>query len=311
MADDEDDEAADNALGVLIIFVVYITLVVVASFGAYRMQKARESTIARESLGDREEDIEKQMGQHFLGGRTFGPLVTAMTLAGTTYSGYSVIGVPADFATNGYLAIRWFSLNISCQTGFMLVAPRLRRLGLERRYISPLDFVSDRFRSPVLHLIVTLATVVPATFYLTAQVIALRDTLGIFSGLVSPEAITIACCVIMLIYEWFGGMTSVAWTDVIQGFIMTVGITVAAFCINAQYGNLAEAKPSLKPEYPSFYSVPSSEGMLLMFAFQMGACAFIFNPFVITRIYAAQHYSSVKLGFIVICLMHFVIQLPG
>ena len=86
---------------------------------------------------------------------------------------------------------------------------------------------------------------------------------------------------------------------------------VAAFCIDAQYGGFAEAKQSLKPDNPSFYSVPSSEGMLMMFAYAMGACAFTFNPFCITRIYAAKNYNSVKLAFIVICVMEFIIKLPG
>ena len=54
--------------------------------------------------------------QHFLGGRSFGSIVTILTLCGTMYSGYSLIAVPADFGNNGFIGVRWFG-NVSVQFG--------------------------------------------------------------------------------------------------------------------------------------------------------------------------------------------------
>jgi Na+/proline symporter len=47
------------------------------------------------------------MEDHYKPKGGFGPLVLTMTILATAFSGFTVVGVPADAYANGFLALRW------------------------------------------------------------------------------------------------------------------------------------------------------------------------------------------------------------
>lgn len=285
----------DRQAGLLVVFIVYMLLVlgasVLASLKNVRKQRDRAaadataaasaaaavasaaavtSTRSTDTSTKPSGDTANQatLEQHFLGGRSFGWVVTILTLAGTVYSGYSLIAVPADFGKNGFIGVRWFGNTVSVQFGAMLLAPRLRRLSMRRGYISPLAFIQDRWRSPFLTYFSVVAVGVPALFFLTAQVMSLRLMVeSVFDGVLEPHATTAILCAIMVGYEWFGGMTSVAWTDVMQGIIMTVGTVVGAFLVADQYGGFEACRDRLQALQPQWYRVPTRRQQLMMFTY--------------------------------------------
>lgn len=327
----------DRQAGLLVVFIVYMLLVlgasVLASLKNVRKQRDRvtaDATAAAsaaaslaasaavtttrsastKSLGDTANQA--TLEQHFLGGRSFGWIVTILTLAGTIYSGYSLIAVPADFGKNGFIGVRWFGNTVSVQFGAMLLAPRLRRLSMRRGYISPLAFIQDRWRSPFLTYFSVVAVGVPALFFLTAQVMSLRLMVeSVFDGVLEPHSTTAILCAIMVGYEWFGGMTSVAWTDVMQGIIMTIGTVVGAFLVADQYGGFETCRDRLQALRPEWYLVPTRRQQLMMFMYAFGAMAFFCNPFCITRVYASKSYRFVGWSMSAVALMEMIIKMPG
>ena len=46
---------------------------------------------------------------HFLPSKTFGSIILFLTTFASVHSGYTVIGVPNEADTNGFIAIRWIS----------------------------------------------------------------------------------------------------------------------------------------------------------------------------------------------------------
>ena len=50
-----------------------------------------------------------KLSAHYLGGRQFGPLLTAGTTFASLFSGYTVIGVPNEAYNVGWSALRWMS----------------------------------------------------------------------------------------------------------------------------------------------------------------------------------------------------------
>jgi Na+/proline symporter len=115
---------------------------------------------------------------------------------------------------------------------------------------------------------------------------------------------------VMVLYEWFGGLTTVAITDALQGSLMFIGTIAGCFFINHYYGGFAEARDDLAVDYPTYFYNPSSTTQIKFFSFEFSSSFFVFNGFVIMRIFAAKNYRSIKLAF---CTMpaHIGLILPG
>ena len=80
------------------------------------------------------------MSAHYLGGRSFGPFVTVMTLFASLFSGYTVVGIPTEAFNKGFIAFRWLVIGTSNSFGLLISAPRLRKCSLVRNHQTPVDF---------------------------------------------------------------------------------------------------------------------------------------------------------------------------
>jgi hypothetical protein len=74
-----------------------------------------------------------------------------------------------------YPAMRWLTIGVFVNIGALAVFPRLRQVGIVRKYNSPTDLVGDRFHCNSLRLVTSLALVVPLFIYATVQFVALAD----------------------------------------------------------------------------------------------------------------------------------------
>ncbi len=57
-----------------------------------------------------------------------GRLVTTMSTLASLFSGYTIVGIPAEAATGGFFALRWVGGILSVAWAYALVAPRLHFL---------------------------------------------------------------------------------------------------------------------------------------------------------------------------------------
>ena len=134
--------------------------------------------------------------------------------------------VPAEVVNQGLgmvLVLGYMTAVVVC---YLLFAPKLYRLSQLRGYITPADFLFDRFASKQLIWIADAVFLVVCMNFLLAQLMAI--------GLTSPESVTLGAvpywagvvglAVVVLIYESLGGMKAVAWTDVLQGGMLLVGL---------------------------------------------------------------------------------------
>jgi len=75
----------ENRTGLYIALPCYFSVLVTAAFLAYKKTEVQKS-----------DGVNDQLSAHYLGGRGFGPLVTAGTLFASLFSGYTVVGVPNE-----------------------------------------------------------------------------------------------------------------------------------------------------------------------------------------------------------------------
>ena len=195
--------------------IMYFAVIVSICLYVYRRNRSRAGAHAGEDA----------MSAHYLGDRSFGPLVSTMTIFASLFSGYTVVGIPDEGYATGFLAWRWVFVSQTAIFSQVLLGPRLRKLSVERRYQGPADFIVDRYRSQLLRYVIVPCLLVPSWLYLTAQISALTRA---FNKMLfdlpdrSPWG-TIIVALIILGYEWLGGLSSVAYADTLAGTILFFG----------------------------------------------------------------------------------------
>lgn len=169
-------------------------------------------------------------------GGTYHPVLIALTVFSSAFSGYTVVGVPQTTLDSGFLVLMFFAGTAAQSIGMLVFFPRLRRIGVARGYISPMDFVADRFRHKGITSFIVLAACLPQFVYLAVQLASFGETLNTLSnGLVDKSSGIFCCAFVMLSMELLGGMHSVVLTDIVQAVIMLFGFAALTFVMHSEF----------------------------------------------------------------------------
>jgi Na+/proline symporter len=197
----------------------------------------------------------------------------------------------------GWTSTRWIATTAGIVGGFVGTGLRLRKASLIRNHQSPTDFITDRYQSQVLRYTVAIMQAVTSVIYVSAQVVALRTS---FNGLFdidpsNPWAVVIIFAFILL-FEWVGGLASVALTDSIQGLIMMVSFVMTAVIVKKNFGGWSDLDPQTYYK-PQLYQTPTGETQWGFWQFTLLNFSFFTFPHLIQRIYAAKDLGSLKVAF--------------
>lgn len=197
----------------------------------------------------------KKAEDYMLGGRSMGPLVTALTLQTTAMSGFMFMGGPAEAYAMGYFAIFYAVgdaggglVNIS------VLGRRMRRLSQLLDCISPIEYLEKRYESIPVKVIACIIAVFGLSSYVLGQFLATGKTLVSLFGF-PLEVGLIAGVAVILIYTFVGGYFAVAWTDVIQGFIMIGSLIIIFILMMSEMGWFAGLNAQLAAIDPTLLSV--------------------------------------------------------
>lgn len=133
----------------------------------------------------------------------------------------------------------------------------------KRHYITPADFYYDRFKSPVLRVILALIFVSASFPYVTSVLIAIAKAAEIATGgAMKYEAVVVIFGIVIMCYVLIGGMKSIALTDTIQGlvYIALLWVIVIACLMVGFDGSLSGAVKSIWNETNSWFSYPGPDG---------------------------------------------------
>lgn len=170
----------------------------------------------------------KSSEDYMLGGRSMGPLVTALTLQTTAMSGFMFMGGPSEAYALGYFAI-FYAVGDGAggMINLTVLGRRMRRLSQLLDAISPIEYLEKRYESIPVKVIACIISVFGLSCYVLAQFLATGKTLVTLFGFPLEVGLVVGVAVI-LFYTFVGGYFAVAWTDVIQGFIM-IGSLILVF----------------------------------------------------------------------------------
>ena len=166
--------------------------------------------------------------EYFLGGRSMGPWVTALSAQASDMSAWLLMGLPGSILAFG-LGQAWIGIGLAIGTAanWIIVAKRLRRFSSAANdSITLPQYLSNRFasKSLVLQIICAVIFLVCFTVYVASAFTAgAKVFVTVFPQLDQSVAMLIFA-LILIIYTFLGGFKAVCWTDFFQGLLMLVAL---------------------------------------------------------------------------------------
>ena len=251
---------------------------------------------------------ENSLTDFYLAGRGMGFIVLFLTLYATQYSGNTLIGFAGRAYRNGFTALVTVTFMCSVIGAYFIFAPKLFQLSRKYKFITIGDFIQFRYKSTFLTIVVTVLSIIALGNYIVTNLkaigIIVEATTG---GAVSFVNGIILLSLIMVIYESLGGMRSVAWTDMIQGILLLLGVVFIFGLVQVYYGGLVASQIQSNTD---FWSPPDWSGKRLWFSTIVILFAGIsVYPHAIQRIYSAKDETSLKRSLQIMVFMPFVTTL--
>jgi SSS family solute:Na+ symporter/sodium/pantothenate symporter len=238
----------------------------------------------------------ESLRDYFLAGRTMGPIVLLLTFFATQYSGNSLSGFPGQTYRQGLSYFMSVTFMIGIVAGYTLFAPRLYAASRRKNFLTPTDFLSDRFRSPLLNDLSAAIFAWALLNFLLAQFIALGNAFASFTqGEIPYWAAVVVGAVVVLIYVIVGGMRAVAWTDALQGILLVVGLVFIVMLIWMEVGSPTSVARTVQLLNPEMVSNPTlTECLVWLSHFILLALGAPLYPQALQRIYAAQRLRHLR-----------------
>lgn len=184
----------------------------------------------------------KNSAEYFLGGRSLGPWVAAMSAEASDMSGWLLMGLPGVAYWCGVADAAWTAIGLAVGTyiNWLVVARRLRRYSVVAGDAITLpDFFSARFREKK-KIIMTIAALFILIFF-TVYAASCFVTCGkLFSGLfgTSYQAMMILGAVFVIIYTFLGGFLAESASDFVQAIVMIGALSVVLIVGTVRAGGI-------------------------------------------------------------------------
>jgi len=230
------------------------------------------------------------MRDFYLANNELGFFVLLSTLYASQYSGNTFLGYTGQAYATGFGFLMSVGMMMSVVLVYLLFAPRLHALAHRHAYVTPADWVRHRFGDRRLALLVSLLMIAGLVNYLYAQFLAMGHmTVGLSAGRVPFAAGVVGLAIVIGVYETLGGMRSVAWTDVVQGLLLFVGLLAVLFVVLERSEGLGTVSAELARSQPRLVAVPAwsvcARWGSTLFLLGFGSAVY---PHALQRIYAAR-----------------------
>jgi len=214
-----------NSVQILIAMIIYMAAVI--TIGVVYAKRANKDSEA-----------------YFLGGRSLGPWVTAMSAEASDMSGWLLMGLPGVAYWCGLADAFWTALGLAVGTylNWLIVSKRLRRYSVRANNAITLpEFFSNRFREQK-KTIMLLAAVFILIFF-TVYAASCFVTCGkLFSTLFGTSYVSmmIVGAVFVLLYTLLGGFLAESVSDFMQSIVMIAALTLIVVLGTVKAGGIGE-----------------------------------------------------------------------
>ena len=194
--------------------------------------------------------------EYFLGGRSLGPWVTAMSAEASDMSGWLLMGLPGVAYWCGLADASWTAIGLAIGTyvNWLVVSTRLRRYSVVAgNAITLPEFFSNRFREEkkVIMTISALFILIFFTVYAASCFVTCGKLFSTLFGLPYLSMMLLGA-VFVLIYTLLGGFLAESASDFMQGVVMIVALGIIVCVSTVQAGGLQAVMENAK-SIPGFF----------------------------------------------------------
>ena len=233
---------------VQILSAMVVYMLVTVGIGVFYARKSNENT-----------------ENYFLGGRSLGPWITAMSAEASDMSGWLLMGLPGVAYWCGIADAAWTAIGLAIGTyvNWLVVARRLRSYSIVAGdAITIPEFFSNRFKEKK-KAILTIAALFILIFF-TVYAASCFVTCGkLFSSLFGFDykLMMLLGALIVILYTLLGGFLAESASDFIQAIVMIVALVVIFGTGTAAAGGFGQITENVKdiPGFLSFFGIAQPE----------------------------------------------------
>ncbi|EAK0312376.1 sodium/proline symporter PutP [Campylobacter coli] len=251
---------------IAIMFVTYAALMLYIGFYFYRQNKNTED--------------------YFLGGRSLGPVVSALSAGASDMSGWLLMGLPGALYASGliesYIAI---GLSIGALLNWSFVAKRLRiYTSVIANSITIPDYFETRFDDDkhILRIVCAIVILIFFTFYVSSGLVGGAKLFEATFGIRYEYALTTGTLIIVA-YTFLGGYKAVCWTDLLQGLLMMGALIVVPAVMLYHLGGFGEAMAVIEEIKPNALSMGEGIGALSIVSALAWGLGYFGQPHILVR----------------------------
>lgn len=170
----------------------------------------------------------KNEKDYFLGGRTMGPWVTAMSAQASDMSAWLLMGLPGSILAFGFGQM-WIGIGLALGTAanWIFCAQRLRKFSKAAGdSITIPQYLTNRFASEkkTLQVVCAVIFLVAFTVYVASAFVAGTSVFTTLFPGINERTAMIVFALIIVGYTFLGGFKAVCWTDFFQGILMLIAL---------------------------------------------------------------------------------------
>lgn len=228
----------------IVVLIIYLLINLFAGLWASRKQAQIDSAEGKSFVNN-----------YFIGGRSMGGLVLAMTLIATFTSASSFIGGPGTASVRGLV---WVYLSIiQVPTAFIILGILGKKFALISRKtnaVTVTDFLRARYKSSAVVIISSLCLVL---FFIAQMMSQFLGGAILFQTITGFSYIwgLLLFGLIVIIYTTVGGFKAVVTTDTIQGLVMVLGAIILFCTVIYQAGGFDSLTAKMNEVAPSYADI--------------------------------------------------------
>lgn len=283
---------------ILITLIIYIILLI--ALGYFGSKKTHNNT------------------DFFIGGRTLGPFVAAMSYVASSASAWVMLGLSGLGYFVGVSAL-WIVPGLLLGHGFswLWVAPKLQKMSHKHKLVTVTDiliFDGTENTKKYIRIFTAIIIIFCFMFYVAAQLQAAGGTFAVTFNLPLTTSIILGGIIIMT-YTMLGGFWAVSLTDTLQGMLMMVASLILPTLAFIEVGGISDFWPNYKMvASPDQLSFTASQNGFMLIGFIVGSMSIglgaMGQPHLLTRFMSIKKEKNIHIAQI-IAVTCFAISMTG
>lgn len=241
--------------------------------------------------------------QYVTGGRSMGSIVLFFIFGAEIFSAFTFLGAPSWSYTKGVPALYILSYLTLGVLVWWVMAPSISRDGRKKGFLTQAEYLSDRYPSKILALVIGVVSLGAMIPYLTIQIsgagLLFQSATG---GEIPFWAGALAATAVVSIYVFVSGLNGIGWTNLMQGVMMVVIAWYLGLSVTDHYfGGVGAMFEELRERAPEYLTMPGAQNMgwgAYSTAILVSTFGMVMWPHIFMKFYSADSTKTLKRVFV-------------